>query len=135
MMLNFGCMTEFLFHKIVQKPDGGTITIRHSGRTLHLQHTLCMVKVNGDLPYAELAAPAKYDMEDSVVLHSSIVSVVINMITVDRDVIEIKGAVHGKSTHDRFSHGVIESCGTLDIDIFITVIDCNIKVRQTSISS
>ena len=45
-----------------------------------------MVKVYGDLPYIELTGPTKYDVEDSVVLHSLIVSVIVNMVTVDRDI-------------------------------------------------
>ena len=87
-----------------------------------------MVEVHGNFPNTGLATTSKYNMEHSVVFVSILVSVVVDMATADRYIVEIEGSLLGQSTQDRFRNSLVISRGTLDIHIFITVIHHYFKV-------
>ena len=87
-----------------------------------------MVEVHGNFPNTGLATTSKYNMEHSVVFVSILVSVVVDMATADRYIVEIEGSLLGQSAQDRFSNCLVISRGTLDIHISITVIHHYFKV-------
>ena len=52
----------------------------------------------------ELSITADIYMEDSVVLIASTISVVINMLTIYRDIVDVQGGALGETTNHRLSH-------------------------------
>ena len=76
----------------------------------------------------ELAIPTKSNMKNSVVLMTFSISVVVYVVTIDRDIIEVKTRILVKAAHDRLRHSVIEGCGALNVHILVTVIDSYIKI-------
>ena len=68
-----------------------------------------MVKVDGNFPNTGLATTSKNNMQYSVVFVSIPISVVVDMATVDRNVVEVERSLLGQTTQDRFCHSVIVS--------------------------
>ena len=64
--------------------------------------------MNGNFSNLELTITTNIYMEDSVVLITLTVSVLVNMLTVHRDVVDVQGGTLGKTTYYRLSHGVIK---------------------------
>ena len=94
-----------------------------------------MVKVDGNFPNTGLATTSKNNMQYSVVFVSIPISVVVDMATVDCNVVEIERSFLGESAQDRFSNSIIVGRGTLDVNISITVIHCNFEVRKVRINT
>ena len=74
-------------------------------------------------------------MENSVVFITLTVSVLVNMFTVQRDIVDVQGGALGETTNHRLSHSVIKARGAMDIDISITVIYFYLKIRSGSVNS
>ena len=73
-------------------------------------------------------------MQNPIVLEAITVPVVVNMVTVNGDVVDVQGCPLGQAADDRLGYRVIESCGTLYIDIFVIIVDNYIIVRKASIN-
>ena len=87
------------------------------------------------LPNAKLATASYSNMQHPIILEAITVSVVVNMVTVNGDVVDVQGGPLGQATDDRLGYCIIEGCGTLYIDIFVIIIDNYVKIRKTSINS
>ena len=74
-------------------------------------------------------------MKNSVIFISILISVVVDMATVDRNVVEVERSLLGEATQDRFRHSVIVSRRALNIYIFIIIIHHYFEVWKVRIDS
>ena len=133
-MLLSSCASKPVFDEVGQEPYRSSVPIRHLCRTLQLNKSPCVVQMDCNFANFELSTTDIY-MEDSVVLIASTISVVINMLTIYRDIVNVQGGALGETTNHRLSHSVIKARGAMDIDISITVIYFYLKIRSGSVNS
>ena len=134
-MLLSSCVSKPVFDEVGQEPYRSSVPIRHLCRTLQLNKSPCVVQMDRNFANFELSITTDIYMEDSVVLIASTISVVVDMLTIYRDIVNVQGGALGETTNHRLSHSVIKARGAMDIDISITVIYFYLKIRSGSVNS
>ena len=91
------------------------------------------MKMNGDFTNLKLSTSSNFYMEHSIIFWAIAVSVVVNVVARDRDVVDVQCSIFGEATDDRFGNSFVECSWTLNIYIFVTVIHSDTEVGKFGI--
>ena len=109
----FCCTFKLFFYKILQEPNRSSTFIWHNCPTLHLYHSLCVVHVYCNLGTVETASGApstiKDEVKDSIVFKTILVSVIVDVVEGNANVLHGKVGGSRDASDDGLSHCLIES--------------------------